>query len=67
MGFILSDVDLKLHFDANAAVNISMFTFLVIPPFLLCLLCVLTLVLAKDMNLKIRILLMNIFSAEALN
>ena len=62
-----SGVDLKLFFDANTAATISIFTFLVIPPFLLCLLCVLALVLAKDMNAKIRLLLINIFTAETLS
>ena len=60
-------VDLKLFFDANTAATISIFTFLVIPPFLLCLLCVLALVLAKDINAKIRLLLINIFTAETLS
>ena len=62
-----SGVDLKLFFDANTAATISIFTFLVIPPFLLCLLCVLALVLAKDINAKIRLLLINIFTAETLS
>ena len=66
MALNLSDADLKLYFDANTAVNISIFTFLILPPFLLCLLCVLALVLAKDINLKIRLLLINIFTAETL-
>ena len=61
-----SGVDLKLYFDANTAANISIFTFLVLPPFLLSLLCVLALVLAKDINAKIRLLLINIFTAETL-
>ena len=62
-----SGVDLKLYFDANTAANISIFTFLVLPPFLLSLLCVLALVLAKDINAKIRLLLINIFTAETLS
>ena len=62
-----SGVDLKLYFDANTAATISIFTFLVLPPFLLCLLCVLALALAKDINAKIRLLLINIFTAETLN
>ena len=62
-----SGVDLKVYFDANTAATISIFTFLVLPPFLLCLLCVLALVLAKDINVKIRFLLINIFTAETLN
>ena len=67
MAFNLSEADLKLFFDANTAVSISIFTVLVLPPFLLCLLCVLALVFAKEINIKIRLLLINIFTAEALN
>ena len=67
MAFNLSDMDLKVFFDANTAAITSIFTFLVLPPFLLCLLCVLALVFAKDINLKIRVLLINIFIAETLN
>ena len=67
MAFNLSDADLEVFFDANTAAITSIFTFLVLPPFLLCLLCVLALVFAKQMNLKIRLLLINIFTAEALN
>ena len=67
MAFNLSNVDLKLLFDANTAATISMFTLLVLPPFLLCLLCMLALVFAKEINLKIRLLLINIFTAEVLN
>ena len=66
MALNLSNADLKLYFDANTAANISIFTFLVLPPFLLCLLCVLALALAKDINLKIRLFLINIFTAETL-
>ena len=62
-----SGVDLKLYFDANTAVIISIFTLLVFPPFLLSLLCVLALVLAKDINTKFRLLLINIFTAETLS
>ena len=54
-----SGVDLKLYFDANTAVIISIFTLLVLPPFSLSLLCMLALVLAKDINTKIRLLLIN--------
>ena len=54
-----SGVDLKLFFDANTAAAISIFTFLVIPPFLL--------VLAKDINAKIHFLLINIITAEMLS
>ena len=67
MAFNLSDADLKLYFDANTAATISIFTFPVLPPFLLCLLCVLALVFAKDIKLKIHLLLINIFTAEVLN
>lgn len=62
--FNLSGVDLELYFNANTAANLSVFTFLVIPPMLLCLVCVLALVYAKEINIKIKVLLINIFAAE---
>ena len=64
MAFNLSTTDLKVYFDANVAVNICLFMFLVLPPFLLCLVCVVALVFATEINVKIRLLLINIYAAE---
>ena len=67
MAVNFSGVDLKLYYDANTAVNIPIFTLLGLPPFLLCLLCLLALVMANKINGKICLLLINIFSAEIHN
>ncbi len=67
MAFNLTGVDLDLYFDYNLAINISIFSTLVLPPFLLCLLCVVALLFAGAINTKIRVLLINIFAAEICN
>ena len=64
MDFNLSATDLKVYFDANVAVNIFLFIFLILPSFLLCLVCVLALVFATEINVKIRLLLINIYAVE---
>ena len=64
MAFNLSGTSLQQYFDSNVAINTSLFLFLVLPPLLLCLLCVLALAFAKEINKKIRVLLINIFAAE---
>ena len=64
MAFNLSDTSLQQYFDSNVAINTSLFLFLVLPPLLLCLLCVLALAFAEEINKKIRVLLINIFAAE---
>ena len=67
MALNLTGVDLEVFFDINVAVNVLLFTFFVLPPFLLCLLCIVALVFAGKLNKKIRILLINIFAAEICN
>ena len=67
MAFNLTGVDKTLYYNANVAVNVTLFTCLVLPPLILCMLCVLALVFTKEVNLKIRILLINIFAAETCN
>ena len=66
MALNFSGVDLQLYFNAITAANVSIFTFLVLPPFLICILCMLALLFAKELNVKIRVLLINILTAEAL-
>lgn len=61
MAFNLSSVDLEVYFNVNVAVSTSLFIIVVLPPLLLCLLCILALIIAKEINTKIRI---NIFTAE---
>ena len=67
MAFNLSGTDIQQYFDSNVAINTSLFLFLVLPPLLLCLLCVLALAFAEEINKKIRVLLINIFAAEICN
>ena len=64
MALNLSGVDQELFYDANTAASVSIFTVLVLPPFLLCILCVLALVIATKINGKIRFLLIEVFSTE---
>ena len=64
MAFNLSGVDISKYYDINTAVSISLFSILVLPPLLLCVLCVLALVFAKEINSKIHLLLINIFAVE---
>ena len=67
MALNLTGVDLEVFFDINVAVNVLLFTFFILSPFLLCLLCIVALVFAGKLNKKIRILLINIFAAEICN
>ena len=62
-----SGVNLQLYFNTITAGHVSILTFVVLPPFLICILCILALVFAKEPILKIRVLLINILTAEALN
>ena len=64
MAFNLSSAEVKVYFDANVAISVSLFTVLVIPMTLLCLLCIWALMFAREINPKIRFLLVNIFATE---
>ena len=64
MAFNLTGVDEGVYFKVSTFINASLFSFLVLPPFLLCLLCVLALIFATDLNIKIRVVIINIFAAE---
>ena len=67
MALNFSDVDLQLYFNAITSGHVFIFTFVVLPPFLICILCILALVFAKELIVKIRVLLINILTTEALN
>ena len=67
MAFNLSSVDIGLYFVCNTAVNTLLFSLMILPPFVLCLVCILALFFARDINSKIRLLLVNIFTAEICN
>ena len=66
MAFNLSNINRKLYFSGNTAANVSFFAILVLPSFLLCILCLLALFVATKINGKIRLLLINIFTANLL-
>ena len=67
MALNLSEESLQVYFNANTAVSIALFMVMVLPSLLLCLLCELALLFATEINKKIRVLLINIFSAEVCN
>ena len=66
MDLNITGVDNQLHYDVNVALNVCFFIFLSLLPVLLCVLVMLALVLAKTINIKVRVLLINIFAAEIL-
>lgn len=63
MDFNLTGRDEALFFAVNTTANVLLFFILALPPFLLCLLCVLAL-MATDISKKMRVLLINVFVAE---
>lgn len=65
MAFNFSDGELKSYLSVNVGVSISLFLFVVLPPLIMCIACVVALVTAGEgMSNKIRLLLINIFAAE---
>ena len=67
MDLNITGVDNQLYYDVNVALNAFFFIFLSLPPLLLCALVLLALVLAKTINIKIRVLLINVFAVEILH
>ena len=63
----ITGVDNQLYYDVNVAINVCFFIFLTLLPLMLCVLVILALIFAKTINIKIRVLLINIFAAEILN
>ena len=53
MTFNLSKVDHEQFYNDNTAVSVSILTIFMLPPFLLCILCVLALAFATKINGKI--------------
>ena len=60
----ITGVDNQLYYDVNVALNVCFFIFLSLLPVLLCVLVILALVLAKTINIKIRVNLINVFAVE---
>lgn len=64
MAFNLTGTNVELYFSVNAAVHAGIFTFMALPTFLLCLLCVVALFFAEEINWPMRVLIINILAAE---
>ena len=64
MDLNITGVDNQLYYDVIVALNVCFFIFLSLLPLLLCVLILLALVLAKTINIKIRVILVNIFAVE---
>ena len=67
MSINISGIDETLYFVANSVVNISQFFLFVLAPLILCVIIVVALVLATELNLKIRVLLINLFAVDITN
>lgn len=64
MVFNLTGITPELYFYVNTAVLLGMFIFIVLPILILCVLCIVALFLVKEIDWKMRALLINIFAAE---
>lgn len=64
MAFNLSGIDEEFYISVNTAARISIFFFVALPTFLLCLLCMMASFFAEDINQYTKVLLMNIFIAD---
>ena len=67
MPFNISDLDEDLYFAVNTAMNVSLFGIIVLPPLVLCLLCIVALYRAENINLKIKVLLINLLLGETVS
>ena len=65
MAFNLTGIDQGLFFIGNTIANIGLFVISALPMIILCGVCVAALFFAKDINWPIRVLIINIFFAEA--
>ena len=64
MAFNLTGVDPEMFFAINTAVHVSIFSLLTVPTIILCVLCVVALLLTKEIHWKIRMVLINVLAAE---
>ena len=56
----------ELFYAVNTALNLTLFAIFPLPTFVLCVLCIVALLFAKEVNLKMRTLLVHILSPEAI-
>lgn len=64
MAFNLTGTNVELYFSVNAAIHAGIFTFTALPAFMLCLLSVVALFFAHEINWPMRVLIINILAAE---
>lgn len=64
MGFNFTGVDPDLYYSINSGVQVGLFFITVLPILILSLLCVVALFFAYSINWPIRIVLINIYTAE---
>lgn len=64
MAFNLTGMNVDLYFSVNIAINVGIFSLLILPSFILCLLCVVALLFAEEINWPMRVLIINILASE---
>ena len=64
IAFNLTGIDVDLYFAVNTTVSILVFGLIVLPALILNVLCVLALLLARDLVWQVKMLLINIFAVE---
>ena len=63
----LTGLNQEVYFAVNSAAYILLFLAISLPSLILCILCILALFFAKDVNWKMRALIINMFAAEICN
>ena len=64
MALNFTGIDESVYFVANSVANIALFVFIALPMIFLCVLCVVALLIDKDINWSLRMILINIFAAN---
>lgn len=64
MAFNLTGENEGLYLGINSAINAAIFSFTILPTLILCILCVMAMFFAKEVNWPMRVLIINILAAE---
>lgn len=64
MSLNISSFDPLVFFATNTAIQTAFFAVFTLPTFILCGVCLVALLVTKKLNLKVRVVLINIFGAE---
>ena len=56
----------ELFYAVNTALNLTLFTIFSLPTLILCVLCIVALLFAKEINWKIRVIMINLLTPEAI-